>query len=97
MNPQSDLRQIFLEHISTPSFKRYICRFALANNISLKKKKKKKKKKNLYEIVSSFETFLKETLSTAGQEKSRLTPTCTYMDDMQGRCFSLLKLDLNIK
>ena len=54
-------------------------------------------KKNLYEIVSSFETFLKETLSTAGQEKSRLTPTCTYMDDMQERCFSLLKLDLNIK
>ena len=53
-------------------------------------------KKNLYEIVSSFETFLKETLSTAGQEKSRLTPTCTYMDDMQERCFSLLKLDLNI-
>ena len=40
---------------------------------------------------------MKETLSTAGQEKSRLTPTCTYMDDMQERCFSLLKLDLNIK
>ena len=36
-------------------------------------------------------------MSTAGQEKSRLTPTCTYMDDMQERCFSLLKLDLNIK
>ena len=90
MNPQSDLRYFFLEHISTPSFKRYICRFAWANNISLKKK-------NLYEIVSSFETFLKETLSTAGQEKSRLTPACTYMDDMQERCFSLLKLDLNIK
>ena len=40
---------------------------------------------------------MKETLSTVGQEKSRLTPTCTYMDDMQERCFSLLKLDLNIK